>query len=145
MAGSLNRATLIGNVGKDPEIRSLNNGGKVANFSVATSESWKDKHSGEKKEKTEWHNVVVFNDGLVGVVQQYVKKGSRVMVEGEIQTRKWQDKDGNDRYSTEIVLQGFGGRLLLLSGGGGERREDNYAAQSGGRSAAPDIDDSIPF
>lgn len=151
MAGSLNNVQLIGNVGKDPEIRTLNNDGRVANFSVATSETWKDKASGEKKERTEWHNVVVWNDGLVGVIEKYVKKGSKVYVQGELQTRKWQDKDGNDRWSTEVVITGFSGRILLLgdSGGGTGRASDpNENASRPGNDAGSfrrDADDDIPF
>lgn len=154
MAGSLNRATLIGNVGADPEIRSLNNGSKVASIRLATSESWRDKTSGEKREKTEWHSVSVFNDGIIGVIEKYVKKGSKILIEGQLQTRKWQDQAGNDRYTTEIVLSGFNGNLLLLSGGGGAGGES--AGRSSGaetterraqetRSFAKDIDDEIPF
>ena len=123
MAGSVNKVILIGNVGKDPEVRTFNNGGKVCNFSIATSESWKDKQTGERKEKTDWHNVAVFNEGLIGIIERYVKKGSKVYIEGALKTRKWQDRDGNDRYTTEVVLQGFNGNLTLLdsrnSGGGG--------------------------
>lgn len=160
MAGSLNKATLIGNCGADPEIRSLDNGSRVANFSLATSESWKDKNTGEKKERTEWHRIVVWNDGLIGVIEQYVKKGSKLYIEGEIQTRKWQDQTGNDRYSTEIVMTGFGGRLILLgdSGGGsatardpndnasrpGNQTQKSYADESGGNYSR-DLDDEIPF
>ena len=131
MAGSVNKVILIGNVGKDPEVRTFGNGGKVCNFSIATSESWKDKQTGERKEKTDWHNVAVFNEGLVGIIERYVKKGSKVYVEGALKTRKWQDRDGNDRYTTEVVLQGFNGNLTLLdsrnSGGGGD-----YGNQGGG-------------
>lgn len=112
---SVNKVILVGNVGKDPEIRTTQSGAEIASFSLATSESWRDKASGERKEKTEWHNVVVFNSALVGVVANYVKKGSQVYIEGSIQTRKWQDKDGNDRYSTEVVLQNFGGTIVLLN------------------------------
>lgn len=113
---SLNKVMLIGNLGKDPEIRKTQSGKPIANFSIATSETWKDKTTGEKKEKTEWHNIVVFNEGLAGVVERYVKKGSKVYIEGALQTRKWQDKDGNDRYSTEIVLQAYNGQLIMLDG-----------------------------
>lgn len=113
MSGSVNKVILIGNVGKDPEIRTLQNGGKVANLSIATSESWKDKSTGEKKEKTEWHRVVVFGP-LAEIVEKYVKKGSKIYVSGSLQTRKWTDKDGVEKYSTEVVLQGFGGELTLL-------------------------------
>ncbi len=123
MAGSLNRVQLIGNLGADPEIRNVNDA-RVANFSIATTDSWKDKNTGEKKERTEWHRVNVWNDGLIGVIEQYVKKGSKIYVEGELQTRKWQDQEGNDRYSTEVVLTGFGGKLLLLGDPGGNRQSD---------------------
>lgn len=141
MAGSINKVILIGNVGNDPEIRSFNNGGKVCNLSIATSESWKDKQSGEKREKTEWHRVAIFNDGLVGIVERYVKKGSKLYIEGKLQTRKWQDRDGNDKYTTEVVLQGFDGNLTLLDSrgsGGGENMDGGYGGgnmdQSGGYS-----------
>jgi len=123
MAGSLNKVMLIGNLGADPEIRTFNNGGKVANLRIATSEQWKDRQTGERKEKTEWHTVAIFSEGLVGVVERYLKKGSKVFVEGKLQTRKWQDQNGQDRYSTEIVIQGLGGTLTMLDGpGGGARR-----------------------
>ena len=125
MAGSVNKVILIGNLGKDPEVRRLNSGDQVVNFTLATSESWRDKNSGERKEKTEWHNVVIFNENLGKVVEQYCKKGSKVYVEGQLQTRKWQDKDGADRYTTEVVLQRFRGELTLLDsrGGGADRAE----------------------
>lgn len=113
---SLNKVQLIGNLGADPEIRSFQNGGRVANLRIATSESWKDKATGEKKEKTEWHTVAIFTEGLVGVAERYLKKGSKVYVEGQLQTRKWQDASGSDRYSTEIVLQGYGASLVMLDG-----------------------------
>jgi len=118
MAGSLNKVMLIGNLGADPEIRSFNNGGKVANLRIATSEQWKDRQTGERKEKTEWHTVAIFSEGLVSVVERYLKKGSKVFVEGKLQTRKWQDQNGQDRYSTEIVIQGLGGTLTMLDGPG---------------------------
>ena len=114
MAGSLNKVTLIGNLGKDPDIRKTSDGREIANFSIATSESWKDKNTGEKKEKTEWHRVVVFKEGLVNVIKSYVKKGSKLYIEGQLQTRKWVDSSGNEKYSTEIVLQGFNTALILL-------------------------------
>ena len=114
MAGSVNKVILVGNVGKDPEIRTTQDGRKFANLRVATSESWRDKTSGERKEKTEWHAVVVFNDALAKVVEQYVRKGSKLYIEGQLQTRKWQDQTGQDRYSTEVVLQGFNGVLTML-------------------------------
>ncbi len=138
MAGSLNKVMLIGNLGADPEIRSFQNGGRVANLRIATSENWKDKNTGERKEKTEWHTVAIFSEGLVGVVERYVKKGSKVFVEGKLQTRKWQDQSGNDRYSTEIVIQGLGGSLTMLDGasgggsGGGGGGGGNYG---GGQSS----------
>jgi single-strand DNA-binding protein len=162
MAGSLNRATLVGNVGSDPELKNLEGNKSVANFSLATSESWKDRNTGEKKERTEWHRIVVWNENLIEVIEKYVKKGSKVMVEGEIQTRKWQDQDGNDRYSTEIVLTGFSSRLLLLGDprGGGDRDPNDNASRATGRSGggseggrqdsgerepSPGMDDDIPF
>lgn len=116
MSGSVNKAIIVGNVGKDPEVRRMTSGDPVVTLSVATSETWKDKASGEKKEKTEWHRVVVFNENLAKIAEQYVKKGSKIYIEGQLQTRKWTDKDGQDKYSTEIVLQRFGGTLALLDG-----------------------------
>jgi len=145
MAGSLNKVTLIGNLGNDPEIRSMNNGGKVATLSIATTETWKDKQSGEKREKSEWHRVVIFGDGLTRVAESYLKKGSKVYIEGSLQTRKWQDRDGNDKYTTEVVLQGFGGTLIMLdsrnSGGQSQRQERQDAPPSENF----DMDDDIPF
>lgn len=144
-----NRVILIGNVGKDPEIKSMNNGGKVATFSIATSERWRDKATGEKKERTEWHNIVVFNEGIVGVIEQFVKKGTRVGIEGSLATRKWQHSDGTDRYSTEVVLKQFNGSLILMgeNTGGGRPAPDEDAYGSTrtkeGRKAA--MDDEIPF
>ena len=114
MVGSVNKAILLGNLGRDPEIRSMQSGSKMASFSIATSKRWKDKNTQEQKEKTSWHNIVVFGDGLVDIVEKYVKKGSKIYVEGELQTRKWQDKDGNDRYTTEVILQGYNCNLTLL-------------------------------
>ena len=114
MAGSVNKVILLGNLGRDPEIRSMQSGSKMATFSMATSKRWKDKNTQEQRDKTSWHNIVVFGDGLVDIVEKYVKKGSKIYVEGELQTRKWQDQDGNDRYSTEVVLQGFNSNLTLL-------------------------------
>ena len=139
MAGSVNKVILIGNLGKDPEIKSFQNGGKIANFSIATSEQWKDKMSGERKERTEWHNITINNDGLVGVVERYLKKGSKVYIEGSLRTRKWQDRDGNDRYTTEVVVAGLSGSLTMLDGapgggGGGTRSSgggDQWGADSG--------------
>jgi len=130
MAGSVNQVFLIGNVGKDPEIRTLKNDDKVANFTVATSESWRDKATGEKVEKTEWHSVSCFNDNLVKIIDQYVRKGSKVCVQGSLQTRKWTDKEGHDKYSTEIVLSKFKGEITLLGDAGGTRSE--APARSGG-------------
>ncbi|MFO6428608.1 single-stranded DNA-binding protein [Erythrobacter sp. W302b] len=141
MAGSLNKVMLIGNLGADPEIRTFNNGGKVANLRIATSEQWKDRQTGERKEKTEWHTVAIFSEGLVGVVERYLKKGSKVFVEGKLQTRKWQDQNGQDRYSTEIVIQGLGGTLTMLDGpqgggggmgGGGRSGGGSYGGGSAG-------------
>lgn len=128
MAGSVNKVILIGNLGADPEIRRTQDGRPIANLRIATSESWRDKNSGERKEKTEWHSVVIFNEGLCKVAEQYLKKGSTVYVEGQLQTRKWQDQSGADRYSTEVVLQGFNGNLTMLGGrgdGGGASRGGN--------------------
>lgn len=143
MAGSVNKVILIGNVGADPEIRRTQDGRPIANLRIATSETWRDRNSGERREKTEWHTVVVFNEGLCKVVEQYVKKGAKLYIEGALQTRKWQDQTGNDRYSTEVVLQGFGSTLTMLDGrgeGGGDRRgggsdfggAGNYGGGSGG-------------
>lgn len=149
---SINICILLGNVGRDPEIRTLNSGDKVANFSIATSESWRDKQTGERKEKTEWHNISVFNQNIVKVVEQYVKKGSKVGIQGKITTRKWQDKDGNDRYTTEIVIENFNGRLTLEGGksdGDGEAKERPAQSSApkggGGGSLASQLDDDIPF
>ena len=114
MVGSVNKVILLGNLGRDPEIRSMQSGSKMASFSIATSKRWKDRNTQEQKEKTSWHNIVVFGDGLVNIVEKYVKKGSKIYVEGELQTRKWQDQDGNDRYTTEVVLQGYNCNLTLL-------------------------------
>jgi single-strand DNA-binding protein len=133
MAGSLNKVMLIGNLGADPEIRTFQNGGKVCNLRIATSERWRDKNTGENREKTEWHTVAIFSEGLVRVCEQYLKKGSKVFVEGALQTRKWQDQSGNDRYSTEVVIQGFGGTLTMLDG---RSAGDNAGGgQSGGYSS----------
>jgi len=164
MAGSINKVILVGNLGADPEIRSLNSGDKVCNLSIATSESWKDKQSGERREKTEWHRIVIFNDNLVRVCENYLKKGSKVYIEGALQTRKWQDRDGNDKYTTEIVLQRYRGELAMLDsrggGGGGQgggynQDQGGYGGNQGGgsRSASTqegpaqdfDLDDDIPF
>lgn len=167
MAGSVNKVILVGNVGNDPEIRTFGNGGKVANLSIATSERWRDRQSGEQREKTEWHRVAVFGEGLVGVIERYVNKGSKLYIEGKLQTRKWQDRDGNDKYTTEVVLQGPGSTLTMLDsrnsgggnvGGGGGYNQDrggygNMNQGGGSRSAANmdgpkqdfDLDDEIPF
>jgi single-strand DNA-binding protein len=126
MAGSVNKVILIGNLGADPEIRSLSNGGKVAQLSVATTESWRDKNSGERKERTEWHRVVIFSEGLVRIAEQYLRKGSKVYIEGQLQTRKWQDQSGADKYSTEVVLQNFNSNLTMLDG-----RQDGEGAGAG--------------
>jgi len=144
MAGSVNKVTLIGNVGKDPEVRAMQNGTKVANLSVATSESWKDKGSGEKKEKTEWHRVVIFGN-LAEIVERYVSKGSKIYLCGSLQTRKWTDKDGADKYSTEIVLQGFGAELVLLDGKAGKSEDDRPVADKGRATSRDDMDSDIPF
>lgn len=168
MAGSVNKVILIGNLGRDPEVRSFQNGGKVCNLRIATSETWKDKNTGERREKTEWHSVAIFQEGLVRIAEQYLKKGSKVYIEGQLQTRKWQDQSGADRYSTEVVLQGFGGTLTMLDGrneggggggyGGGSSGGGDYgggydsgpsgsnqggSGQGGGSSR--DMDDEIPF
>ena len=119
MAGSLNKVMLIGNLGADPEVRSYQNGGKVCNLRIATTESWKDRNSGEKQERTEWHTVAIFNEGLAGVAERFLKKGSKVYIEGQLQTRKWQDQNGNDRYSTEVVLRGPNSVMTMLDGAGG--------------------------
>src|SRR5579872_4950656 len=159
MAGSVNKVILVGNLGKDPEIRTLTSGDRVANLSIATSETWRDKGSGERKEKTEWHRVVIFNDNLVKVAESYLKKGAKVYIEGSLQTRKWADNAGVEKFSTEIVLQKFRGELTMLDGrsGGEERDEGAYAGggfQPAGRVAQPsgpresfsaDLDDEIPF
>ena len=149
MAGSLNKVLLIGRLGADPEIKQMVNGKNVARLSVATSQSWKDKTSGEKKEKTEWHRVVVFNEGLINVVQQYLKKGAQVYIEGQLSTRKWKDeKSGIDKYSTEIVIQGYNSSLTMLGGG----NQNNISSQETKKNiddnsqiSQNDLDDDIPF
>jgi single-strand DNA-binding protein len=161
MAGSVNKVILIGNLGADPEIRRTQDGRPIANLRVATSETWRDKATGERREKTEWHRVVIFNEGLCKIVEQYLKKGSKVYLEGSLQTRKWQDKDGQDRYSTEVVLQGFNSQLTMLDklGGGGDfgseagggdfgssgtpTRKPATVGAGGGKRG--DMDDEIPF
>jgi single-strand DNA-binding protein len=153
MAGSVNKVILIGNVGADPEIRRTQAGTPIANLRIATSETWRDRNSGERKEKTEWHTVVVFNEGLCKVVEQYVKKGSKVYVEGSLQTRKWQDQSGNDRYSTEVVLQGFGATLTMLDGPSGDRQQSkpqqreqsSYDDYDDPPRTQRELDDDIPF
>ncbi len=166
MAGSLNKVCLIGNLGSDPEVRRTQSGNPVVSFSIATSESWRDRTSGEKKEKTDWHNVVIWNEGLCKVAEQYLKKGSKVYVEGKLQTRKWTHQDGSDRYSTEVLLQ-FDAKLLMLSGRdgngggdhrsqeqdrdrddsprGGSRQSNSYGGGGSGGSFSRDLDDDIPF
>lgn len=156
MAGSVNKVILIGNLGADPEVRSMNSGDKVVNLRIATSETWRDKATGERKEKTEWHRVVIFNEQLAKVAEQYLRKGSTVYVEGQLQTRKWQDQSGQEKYSTEIVLQKFRGELTMLGGrgeGGGQSdrsfggggMERSSGGGSGRRDFAADLDDEIPF
>ena len=149
MAGSLNKVLLIGRLGADPEIKQMVNGKSVARLSLATSQSWKDKNSGEKKEKTEWHRVVVFNEGLVNVVQQYLKKGAQVYVEGQLNTRKWKDEQsGQDKYSTEVVIQGYNSSLTMLGGGNQNSISSQASKQSSDdNSQVPqnDLDDDIPF
>ena len=172
MAGSVNKVILIGNLGADPEVKSFQNGGRIANLRIATSEQWKDKNTGERKERTEWHSVVLNSDGLVGVAERYLRKGSKVYIEGQLRTRKWQDQSGNDRYTTEISVGGMGGVLTMLDGapgggggqggsgggnyGGGQRsggddfgggQRSGGSSFGGGQSAggyADDLDDDIP-
>ena len=146
MAGSVNKVILVGNLGADPEVRNLPNGGKVVNLRIATSESWRDKNSGERKERSEWHRVVIFSEGLVKVAEQYLRKGAKVYLEGQIQTRKWQ-KDGVDQYSTEIVLQGFNANLTMLDGrsDSAEHREAPASASGVSGAGTGSMDDSIPF
>ena len=147
MAGSVNKTILVGNLGADPETRTFASGGKVCNLRIATSETWKDKNTGERKERTEWHTVAVFNEGLVRVAEQYLRKGSKVYIEGQLQTRKWQDQSGNDRYSTEVVLQGFNATLVMLDGAK-DRQEGSasepYREKEPTGYGAGDIDE-IPF
>jgi single-strand DNA-binding protein len=165
MAGSVNKVILIGNLGQDPEVKSFQNGGRIANLRIATSENWKDKNTGERKERTEWHTVVLQSEGLVGVAERYLRKGSKVYIEGQLRTRKWQDASGNDRYSTEVSVGGMGGVMTMLdgapggggggqrSGGGGDWDQSGGSSGGGGRSqSAPpaggfgdDLDDDIPF
>jgi len=159
VSGSVNKVILVGNLGRDPESKSFQNGGKVVNFRIATSQTWKDKASGERKEKTEWHSIAIFNEGLANVAEKYLRKGSKVYIEGALQTRKWQDQSGADRYSTEIVLQGFNSVLVMLDtqngggagggqGGAGRRGDPQAGGGSGGGYGggfADDLDDDVPF
>ena len=170
MAGSVNKVILIGNLGQDPEVKSFQNGGRIANLRIATSENWKDKQTGERKERTEWHTVVLQSDGLVGVAERYLRKGSKVYIEGSLRTRKWQDQNGNDRYSTEVSVGGIGGVMTMLDGapggggGGGQRGGGGDWDQGGGSTGGgptggggrnqggppaggygDDLDDDIPF
>ena len=153
MAGSLNKVLLIGRLGADPEIKQMVNGKSVARLSLATSQSWKDKNTGEKKEKTEWHRIVVFNEGLVNVVQQYLKKGAQVYIEGQLSTRKWKDeKSGQDKYSTEIIIQGYNSSLTMLGGGGGRGIQNDNSSETISKNSDEaskieqnDMDDEIPF
>ena len=150
MAGSLNKVLLIGRLGADPEIKQMVNGKSVARLSLATSQTWKDKNSGEKKEKTEWHRIVVFNEGLVNVVQQYLKKGAQIYVEGQLSTRKWKDEQsGQDKYSTEVIIQGFNSSLTMLGGGASQNNITSQATKQniddGSQVAQNDLDDDIPF
>lgn len=147
MAGSVNKVILVGNLGKDPEIRSFPNGGRVANFSIATSESWKDKATGEKKSRTEWHRISVLNENLVNICEKYVRKGSKVYIEGQLETRKWQDKDGKDQYTTEVVLRPFHGEITLLDSKGGKSETDDAGdTEPETKGGGNNIDnDSIPF
>ena len=146
MAGSVNKVILIGNLGADPEVRQTQDGRPIANLRIATSESWKDRNTGERREKTEWHRVVIFNEGLAKIAQQYLKKGSKVYIEGQLQTRKWTDQSGQERYTTEVVLQGFNSALTMLDGrrdGGGDYGSSSRDMPSGGKSF--ELDDDIPF
>tara|TARA_B100000678_G_scaffold150315_2_gene125326 strand:- start:26916 stop:27383 length:468 start_codon:yes stop_codon:yes gene_type:complete len=155
MAGSVNKVILVGNLGRDPEIRSMPSGGSIANLSVATSESWRDRNSGERREKTEWHRVVIFSEGLVKIAEQYLRKGSKVYVEGQLETRKWTDQSGTEKYTTEVVLRNFGSTLTMLDGrdgpssGGGRSDDGGYGAprQMDGpkQDFSQDMDDEIPF
>ena len=159
MAGSLNKVMLIGNLGADPEIRHTQDGRPIANLRLATTDSWRDKNSGERREKTEWHRVVIFSEGLCKIAEQYLKKGSKIYIEGTLQTRKWQDQSGQDKYSTEVVLQGFGGTLTMLDGrsggsegggggssyGGGQSSGGQSSGGMGGGGGGAEFDDEIPF
>ncbi len=169
MAGSVNKVIIVGNLGADPEVKSFQNGGKICNLRIATSEDWKDRQTGEKKERTEWHTVVLNSEGLVGVAERFLRKGSKVYIEGQLRTRKWQDQSGNDRYSTEVSVAGFDGKLVMLdgakggqggggggdssgwgagsSGGGGQSGGNNWqgGGSSGGGGFSDDLDDDVPF
>ncbi len=166
MAGSVNKVILIGNLGRDPEVRTFQNGGKVCNLRIATSETWKDRNTGERKERTEWHSVAIFNENLARLAEQYLRKGSKVYLEGKLETRKWQDQSGQDRYSTEVVLRPYAGEMTFLDGrdggqggggggyvsdqsgggyGGGGNQGGGYGGGGGGAPAGGDIDDEIPF
>ena len=170
MAGSVNKVILVGNLGADPEVKSFQNGGRIANLRIATSESWKDRQTGERKERTEWHNIVLQSDGLVGVAERYLRKGSKVYIEGQLRTRKWQDQNGNDRYTTEVSVGGMGGVMTMLDGapgggggqrGGGDWNQDGGSSSGsssswgqggggassggGGSNFSDDLDDDIPF
>jgi single-strand DNA-binding protein len=147
MGGSVNKVILIGNLGADPEIRRTQDGRPIVNLRVATSETWRDKNSGERKERTEWHRVVIFNENICKVAEQYLKKGSKIYLEGQLQTRKWQDQSGQDRYSTEVVLQGFNSQLTMLdrAGGGGGSGFGSDAGGGGGGGQRDDMNDEIPF
>ena len=156
MAGSVNKVILVGNLGQDPEIRSFQNGGKIANLRIATSETWKDRNSGERKERTEWHSVAIYSEPLVRVAEQFLKKGSKVYVEGQLETRKWQDRSGNDRYSTEVALRPFRSELTMLDGKAADSQQRDTGTSYGGGygaggspssqpSGRPDFDDDIPF
>lgn len=152
MAGSVNKVILLGHLGRDPEVRSFQNGGRIVSFRLATGDAWKDKQTGERKERTEWHSVSITNEALARIAEQYLRKGSKVYIEGQLETRKWLDKDGQDRYTTEVVLRPYRGELTLLDGKGegGEARDNGYAesrpAHGGkGRDPRPELDDEIPF
>ena len=155
MVGSVNKVILLGNLGRDPEVRSMQSGSKMASFSIATSKRWKDRATQEQKEKTSWHNIVVFGDGLVDIVEKYVKKGSKIYIEGELQTRKWQDQDGNDKYTTEVILQGFNSNLTLLDSRSNSQTSENKIDNSSQTNQeqiiesntgdSSDGDDDIPF
>jgi single-strand DNA-binding protein len=155
MSGSVNKVTILGNLGADPTIRNFQNGGKVANLRIATSETWKAKNTGERKERTEWHSVSIMNDPLIRVAEQYLRKGSKVYIEGQLETRKWQDQSGQDRYSTEVVLRPYRSELVMLDSrgdsGGGQRDDDRGGYEGGsdygggGRPGGDDLEDSIPF